>query len=463
MRGPWIPAWLIPAWLRTGWHQAGWLSPERPTARPARSLRRQQLELFLLYLGSLAALLLIVAAVVRAVSREAELAHLRGQLSLVGEDLAGLPLPDHGSELHLQESHKDFATAHQQVEWFVEGRRGAAPGPRPSAPVARLGEVRSLGPLPPLLTGRRFYWQEGPGWLALVRPVDAPGSHGVWLRISAGLEPLEERLHQLDLALALAVLLALLLSGVCSWLLTRRAVHPLERSLARLRQFSLDASHELRGPLAALAANAEMGLLDCGARPGSGGPAPPPEPQRRRFEAIASATEQMQQLVDDLLLLARQDEQRLEHPRPLDLSRLVEQQLDLHRDGLDLGDHHLTVAIEPGLQVLGQGPLLQRLVRNLLDNAQRYTPRGGAISVALEGRGGLACLAVSDTGVGLSAEELPRVFDRFWRASAERSPGGTGLGLAIAARICAAHGGTIQVSSRPGEGSCFRVDLPLQG
>jgi len=70
---------------------------------------------------------------------------------------------------------------------------------------------------------------------------------------------------------------------------------------------------------------------------------------------------------------------------------------------------------------------------------------------------------VSDAGVGLSAEELPRVFDRFWRASAERGRGGTGLGLAIAARICTAHGGTIQVSSRPGQGSCFRVELPLLG
>ncbi|WP_411876924.1 sensor histidine kinase [Vulcanococcus limneticus] len=457
--------WSLPAWLALPRRNPAWLRHEQRTGHPARSLRRQQVELFLLYLGSLAALLLVVAAVVRAVSREAELSHLRGQLSLIGEDLASLPLPRSGSERHLQESHKDFTTAHQQVEWFLETSQGQGH----VGPVSRLGEVRNLGKLPPRLPGRRFYWQEGPGWLALVRPVDAPGSRGVWLRISAGLEPLEKRLRQLDLALALAVLLALLLSGVCSWLLTRRAVQPLERSLARLRQFSMDASHELRGPLAALAANAEMGLLDCEA-PLPSRPSPAvlpgtmrlPDPQRRRFEAIASATEQMQQLVDDLLLLARQDEQRLEDPRPLDFSRLVEQQLDLHRDGLALADHPLALAIEPGLTVLGQAALLQRLVRNLLDNAQRYTPRGGAIGVALEGRGGLACLAVTDAGVGLSAEELPRVFDRFWRASAERGRGGTGLGLAIAARICAAHGGSIRVASRPGEGSCFRVELPLQ-
>lgn len=427
----------------------------RPTGHPARSLRRQQRELFLLYLGSLAALLLLVAAVVRGVSRETELAELRSQLSLIGEDLASLPLPDAGHGKPLQDSQRNFTTTHKQVEWFVEGRQ---------EPVARLGEARSLGALPPQLQGRRISWQEGPGWLALVRPMDG-GGRTVWLRISAGLEPVEEHLRQLDLALALAVLLALLLSGLCSWGLTRRAVQPLERSLERLRQFSLNASHELRGPLAALAANAEMGLLDCDSRPTDPPGAAPPcdDRQRRRFDAIASATEQMQQLVDDLLLLARQDTQRLEAQRPLDLSLLVAQQLDLHRDGLALGGHPLTVAIDPGVRVLGQGPLLQRLVRNLLDNAQRYTPRGGAIGVGLEAQGGQAVLAVSDAGVGLSAEELPRVFDRFWRASAERGRGGTGLGLAIAARICAAHGGTIQVSSQPGQGSCFRVELPLLG
>lgn len=432
------------------------LRRSRPTGRPARSLRRQQRELFLLYLGSLAALLLIVAAVVRGVSRQTELAELRSQLNLIGEDIASLPLPHAGQGQPLQNSQRNFTTSHKQVEWFVEGRQ---------EPLARLGEARELGALPPRLPGQRIIWQEGPDWLALVRPVEVRGSRAVWLRISAGLEPVEEHLRQLDLALALAVLLALLLSGLCSWVLTRRAVQPLERSLERLRQFSLDASHELRGPLAALAANAEMGLLDCDSSPTAAPGAAPAcdDRQRRRFDAIASATEQMQQLVDDLLLLARQDTQRLESPGPLDLSLLVTQQLDLHRDGLALGEHPLTVAIEPDVKVLGQGPLLQRLVRNLLDNAQRYTPRGGAIGVALEAQSGKAVLAVSDAGVGLSAEELPRVFDRFWRASAERGRGGTGLGLAIAARICTAHGGTIQVSSRPGQGSCFRVELPLLG
>jgi signal transduction histidine kinase len=255
----------------------------------------------------------------------------------------------------------------------------------------------------------------------------------------------------LDLALAASVGAALLLSLLMARLLTQRAVQPLQRSLSRLRQFSLDASHELRGPLAALGANVEMGLLE--SDPGF-------TPQRRRFEAIGQATAQMEQLVDDLLLLARQDEQRIEHAEPVDLSALIELQLDLIRDGLALRQQRLNLELECELIVLGQSILLQRLFRNLLDNAQRYTPDQGLISVTAQRRGGWIIVAVEDSGVGLSADQLPRVFDRFWRASPDRGDGGTGLGLAIASRICLAHGGSIRVTSQLGEGSCFLVDLP---
>lgn len=416
------------------------MSKRPPTARPARSLRRQQNELLVLYLGSLATVLLLFAAVVREGFQARQLADVRSHLRLIAEDFSGLPLPEAGTERDLQESRKDFATARQQVEWFRSGRPGA---------VARLGEVHPLGPLPKGLEGKRVTWQEGSDWIALVRASDR--DPGVWIRVSEDLEPLENRLRQLDVTLAIAITIALLLSAVSALLLTRRAVAPLERSLQRLRQFSLDASHELRGPLAALAANAEMGLLAV-AEAGPG--------QQRRFEAIASATAQMERLVDDLLLLARQDEERLDAPEPVDLSALLEQQISLHRDGLELKHQVLKQELTPGLQVLGQAALLQRLVRNLLDNALRYTPDGGLVSVRSQRRGGLVSFSVQDSGIGLTAEELPQVFDRFWRARSDRSDGGSGLGLAIVSRICASHGGSLQVTSEPGAGSCFTVDLP---
>lgn len=421
---------------------------ERPTGRPIKTLKRQQWDLFLLYLGSLTVVLAVMALIVRAGFVAGELADTRSQLLLIGEDLSNLPPPEAGLERDLQQTRKDFATAHQQVEWFRAGRGEA---------IAHLGQLRNLGPLPPLPRGQTQIWQRGNNWLALVRPLDAAGQDRrgapkVWLRISQGLEADAQRLQQLDLALAVGVLVALVLSAATSLLLSRRAAEPLQRSLTRLRQFSLDASHELRGPLAALGANAEMGLLaDDGLDPA----------QRRRFEAIASATHQMEQLVDDLLLLARHDEQRLALPQRLNLSLLLEQQLRLHSDGIALRGQHLSVELEPGLIVQGQPSLLQRLFRNLLDNAQRYTPDGGAIAVRARSHGRQVVVSVVDSGIGLKPEELPLVFDRFWRASPDRGDGGSGLGLAIASRLCQAHGGSIQVTSRPGEGSRFEVSLPL--
>jgi two-component system OmpR family sensor kinase len=274
----------------------------------------------------------------------------------------------------------------------------------------------------------------------------------VWLRISQGLEPLESRMHQLDLAMAAAISLALLLSAASAGLLARRVVEPLERSVRRLRDFGLDASHELRGPLAAMAANAELGMLDCGVVDTA---------QRRRFAAIASATDQMQQLVEDLLLMARQEERGLENPMPLDLSALVQQQLTLYGDAFAVRHQSLEQRIETGLQVNGQAALLYQLVRNLLDNANRHCPEGARIALCLQRRGQQAFMELSDDGPGLTADQLPKVFDRFWRASTDRGDGGNGMGLAIAARITQAHGGDIRVFSTPGQGSCFRVILPL--
>lgn len=418
------------------------------SARPARTVRCQQLELLGLYLGSLAGVLLVFAAVVREGFANIVLADVRSQLSLIGEDFSSLPMPQPGSERNLQASHKDFATAHQQVEWFfVNDHR----------PAARLGEVRTLGPLPPRPQGERMLWRTTGNSIALIRPADANGldSQGqprVWLRISQGLEPVDNRLQQLDLAMAVAITLALILSAACATLLARRVVEPLERSLRRLREFELDASHELRGPLAAMAANAEMGLLDCAAGDGA---------QRRRFEAIASATDQLQRLVEDLLTLARQEQGGSQQPQGIDLAVLVRQQLAIYGDALTLLGQRLQQHLETGLLVQGHADLLHQLVRNLLDNAHRYSPEGSLIGVRVGRKGRLALLEVSDEGPGILEEHLPRVFDRFWRASPHRGDGGSGMGLAIAARVCRAHGGNIRVSSAAGCGTRFEVELPL--
>lgn len=425
-----------------------WRQNSIPRGHPVKPLQRQQLELLGLYLLSLAGILLVFAAVVRKGFESIVLADLRSQLVLIGEDFSSLPMPAPGSERDLQASHKDFTTAHQQVEWFLGNAW---------RPAARLGEVRTLGRLPPLRPTQRMVWQSTSDTLALIRPADADGldSRGrprVWLRISQGLDSVDRRLQQLDLAMTVAIVLALMLSAASATLMARRVVEPLQRSLRRLREFELDASHELRGPLAAMSANAEMGLLDCSSSD---------DPQRQRFAAIASATDQMQKLVNDLLLLARQEEGSIDQAQRLDLAALVQEQLNLYSDALALRQQHLQSNLQHGISVMGQASLLQQVVRNLLDNAHRYSPDAGTISVSLKRRGNKACLEIGDEGPGIPADQLQRVFDRFWRASADRGDGGSGLGLAIVARIIRVHGGSISVASRPGCGSRFSVSLPL--
>jgi signal transduction histidine kinase len=416
-------------------------------AHSDQSLARQRRELFLLYLGSLGLALVTVALVVRGVTWQIELAETRSQLALIGEDLASPPVPGPGREREWQKSRRDFRSAHIQVEWFTR---------RDHEPVARLGDSRNMGHLPPENPSQANQWQQGPGWIALVIAGSSGNSWGnpsqrVWLRISGGLEPMEGRLRQLDLTLSAALLIALLISAGSSWILTQKAVAPVEATLERLRQFSLDASHELRGPLAAMAANAEMGLVETLVQDRA---------QRRRFEAIASASEQMRQLVDDLLLLAKNEEHRLGQAERLDLSELLEQELDLQQDLFAQKQIQLVADIVQGIQLCGHRPLLHRLLRNLLDNARRYTEPGGTVRVSGQQRGRVARISIHDTGVGLNPDQQARVFDRFWRARHDRADGGSGLGLTIAARICNLHGGRIQLSSEPGAGSCFEVHLP---
>jgi signal transduction histidine kinase len=110
--------------------------------------------------------------------------------------------------------------------------------------------------------------------------------------------------------------------------------------------------------------------------------------------------------------------------------------------------------------VAGDRNRLQRMAANLLDNAIKYTPSGGRVIVSVRGNAETAILAVSDTGIGIAEQDLPRIFERFYRGDRSRSRAGSGLGLSLARAIATAHGGSITVSSSPGKGSTFTVDLP---
>ena len=222
-------------------------------------------------------------------------------------------------------------------------------------------------------------------------------------------------------------------------------------SEARLRRFISDASHELRTPVAAVSAYAE--LFDRGARDR-------PDDLARSMTGIQRETRRMGLLVSDLLLLARLDQGRPLETRPVDLTALAGEAVDAAH------------AMEPArplvleapavVTVTGDAERLRQVIDNLLANVRAHTPGTAAATVRVRRDGASAILEVADTGPGMDAEQAAHAFERFFRGDPSRSRdhGGAGLGLAIVDAIVDAHGGAVVVESAPGAGTTFRVTLP---
>jgi two-component system, OmpR family, sensor kinase len=232
------------------------------------------------------------------------------------------------------------------------------------------------------------------------------------------------------------------------------------RSEEKMRRFVADASHELRTPLTSIRGFAELHRQ---------GAVTDPAEVSRLLKRIEDEAKRMGLLVDDLLLLARLDQQRPFEHGPVDLRVLAADAVEAARAtapdreiGLDLP----TGEADGELVVAGDEPRLRQVLSNLLDNALAYSPADSPITV-LGGRTrrddrDLAFVQVRDRGPGLVPEQAERVFERFYRTDRARSRahGGTGLGLSIVAAITAAHGGSVELDTAPGEGATFRVLLP---
>jgi signal transduction histidine kinase len=223
----------------------------------------------------------------------------------------------------------------------------------------------------------------------------------------------------------------------------------LERLFRTQQRLLADVSHELRTPLTTIRGN-----LDLMRRMGETDP--------QSLAAIQVEIERMTRLVGDLLLLARADSGGLPLERkPVELDYIL---FDVYRQVRILES---PVAIEltavDQVTVLGDADRLKQLLLNLVENAVKYTPPGGEVSLSLSKKAGWAFFEVSDTGIGIPPENLPHVFDRFYRVdkARTRAQGGSGLGLSIAKWIAQAHGGAIRVTSHVGEGTTFSVTLPL--
>ena len=229
----------------------------------------------------------------------------------------------------------------------------------------------------------------------------------------------------------------------------------MQQAMTRERQFTSDASHELRTPLTVLKGELSVAL----SRPR------PADDYRATLARLEPTVDDMSQLVEDLLTLTRAAaNQELSGQERVNLTELLSQVCERMKVLAEV--RGITLNVTPGsigLIAMGDRLKLQRVLTNLIDNALRYTAKGGHVDVSIRSKGTEILIDVRDTGRGIRSEHLPRLFQRFYRADSDRGrdSGGSGLGLAIAQSIVQAHRGHIDVESQPGEGSCFSICLPL--
>jgi two-component system, OmpR family, manganese sensing sensor histidine kinase len=274
-----------------------------------------------------------------------------------------------------------------------------------------------------------------------------------YVRVSQTLEKFDETVLQLDVGLGVGVIVATIFSSAGIVWLNRQAMQPIEESFQRLKQFTADASHEFRSPLMAISSNVEVALKY---------PEGMRDEDREAMVAVLSATEQMSRLTEDLLLLARADRASEIKLAPIDVSEMLNNLVQLYRPQAGMKQIDMIANVESALSTKGDCAALMRAFTNLLQNAIRYTPLGGRVNIDAGRRGHQIQVVIKDTGAGIAAENLEKIFERFWRTDQARNydNGGSGLGLPITQTIIESHGGTIEVTSKLGAGSCFTISLP---
>lgn len=283
--------------------------------------------------------------------------------------------------------------------------------------------------------------QDAWGYMQVGRSLSDIDGHMVWVR----------------LILLIGLPSAMFLVVVASWWIAGQAMQPVYRSYRQMQQFTADAAHELRTPLAAIQANLESTLT-------------PDATDADAWDTLRTVERQnnrLSGLVHDLLLLSRMDLQGFSAKQePCNLNDLVNDLVE-EFSALALASHISLIAdvqTNTPITVFGSEEQLYRLVANLITNAIQYTPSGGKVIVHLKRDDHHALIQVEDTGIGIPLKEQARIFDRFYRVNSDRSrqTGGAGLGLAIAQAIVQSHQGTIQVQSEMGKGSVFSIRLPAR-
>ena len=269
---------------------------------------------------------------------------------------------------------------------------------------------------------------------------------------AADLEDLEDRYTRLISQFSAAAAIALALVALGGVFLARISSAPVESIVAQMRDFMADASHELRTPVTVLRTEAEVALAR-----GTDDPE-----IRRALDVIASEAIRLGGVVEDLLILAAGDSQVVDIERAAAyLDDIVSDAVAAFNTVARQRDVTLALAHYEEAPVSGSVVLLRRLVSALIDNAIKYTPAGGRVTVSVQVAGEEVRVEIADTGIGITPEALPRVFDRFYRSERARAAAqGTGLGLPIARWIAEAHGGRLAIVSSLGTGTTVTVVMP---
>jgi len=349
----------------------------------------------------------------------------------------------------------------------------------------------------------RFTFREEGLSRVYARPVSPPEQPARIVEAGKSYEPTEENIERMAFVLASGVTVAFLLSVVGAYLLARRALSPvsavvtaahriragdlskrlpvppskdeigdlaatindmlahleltlarLEETLDRQRRFVADASHELRTPLTSIHSYAQM-LEEWALRDPQIGP--------ESVAAIQRESERMKGLVENLLELARGDEGMKLNLKEDDLTEVVEEAAESARasvNGKVLIEHPTPQQKTRRVSAVFDRERLRQALSILLDNAVKYSPEGGRVTIKIAEEDGSVGVEVADTGIGIPEDQIPHVFERFYRAEEARSTEGLGLGLSIARQIAEDHKGSIEVRSKPGEGSTFIIRIP---
>jgi len=350
------------------------------------------------------------------------------------------------------------------------------------------------GPLPTPPSRSTHTDKSGDRWVAASKSVQV-GQQELVVLLLVPLREADAELALLIRVLAVAVPAALLVSAVVAYLLARAALAPvdtlrrsaeeitvnrlherlpipnpndelgrlattvnamigrLEQSFAEMKRFTADASHELRTPLTSIRVESEATLE----RPAT------VDEYRALVGSILEECGRLTRLTDQLLSLAREDAGISQHePVPVDLGELVGAVTEVLRPLAEVKRLALVTDLAEGVLIPGNPIRLRQVVMNLIDNAVKYTPEGGSIRVTVKRANSQVVVSVADTGEGIPAEHLSRVFDRFYRVDKARSReiGGTGLGLSIARSVVVAHGGVIELSSEAGGGTTATMTFP---